>query len=96
MIPLQGVAVAVSILKCPPVEAGAAYSYGSDAGDQERGSAIKKFSGHFSCHQLFPGIPVVSVATAVVDSSGFDPLIALLSSLFFPEQPQRPPLLIRV
>lgn len=94
VIPLQGIAAAASILECLPLEL---QSFGSsNAGDREHGSALKEFSGHFYCHQLFPGILVVSAGTAAVDSSYPEPSIPLPPNLFFPEQPQRPPLSARV
>jgi len=94
VIPLQGVAAAsLSVLQCPPVDAGAAFSDKSDEGAaQERdGGTVNHSSEHFFCHQLSSGIPVIPARGVTPDFPVFVSSIALLPSLFFPEQPQRPP-----
>ncbi len=94
VIPLQGAAAAsLSVLQCPPVEAGAAYfSYSDDDSAQESdGDAVKHSPDHFFCHQLSSGIPIIPAETTMADLPVFVPSISRLSSLFLPEQPQRPP-----
>jgi hypothetical protein len=94
MIPLQGLATAsLSVVQCPPAAAGAAHSTSSDdgAGQERDGDAVKNLFSHFFCHQLFSGIPVIPPVAATPDLPVFEPSISHLSSLFFPEQPQRPP-----
>ncbi|MBI4194216.1 MAG: hypothetical protein HY526_03960 [Betaproteobacteria bacterium] len=95
VIPLQGVAAfSVSAMECPPAVAGAAHpSNGDDGTDQKSdGDAVKTFFEHFFCHQLSSVIPGIPATGAPPDLPVFEPSISLLSSLFFPEQPQRPPL----
>lgn len=94
VIPLQGAAAAsLSVLQCPPVEAGAAYSsYSNDDPAQERdGDAVKHSPDHFFCHQLSSGIPIIPAMTRTIDLPVLLSSISPLSSLFLPEQPQRPP-----
>ena len=94
MIPLQGLAAAsLSVMQCPPAVAGAAHASNSDdgAGQERDGDAVTTFFEHFFCHQLSSAIPVVPPVAATPDLPGFEPSISLPSSLFFPEQPQRPP-----
>ena len=94
VIPLQGAATAsLSVLQCPPADAGVAYSlYGDDGAAQERdGGAAKHSPDHFFCHQLSLGIPIIPAMTTTVNMPVFIFSISLLSSLFLPEQPQRPP-----
>ena len=86
VIPLQGVATSsLAILQCPPVEAGTAYS--PDSNDD---SGIKPHD-HIFCHQPVSGMPVIQAAGMTPDLPVFESSISLLSSLFLPEQPQRPP-----
>ena len=85
VMPLQGVAASLSALFCPPAVAAATDSPDGDDG------AVNNVSEHFFCHQLHSAIPVVPAPAAIPDLPVFEPSISLLSSLFFPEQPQRPP-----
>jgi hypothetical protein len=86
VIPLQGVATSsLAILQCPPVEAGMTYSSDSD---DDSGN---KSHDHVFCHQPVSGMPVIRVAGMTPDLPVFESSISLLSSLFLPEQPQRPP-----
>ena len=86
VIPLQGVATSsLAILQCPPVDAGVAYS--SDSNDD----FDNKPHDHVFCHQPVSGMPVIRAAGITPDLPVFESSISRLSSLFFPEQPQRPP-----
>ena len=95
LIPLQGIAASTqSILQCPPVEAGVTYSPDRDDGaaqerDDESGKNI--VHGHSFCHQPLSGIPVIPAAATTPDFPVLESSVSLLPSLFFPEQPQRPP-----
>ena len=93
VVSLQGVGTAHSVQQCPPAEAGAAHSSNSDdALAQERGNdTVNNFSEHLFCHQLSSAIPVMPATTATLKSPDFQPSIPVISSQFFPEQPQRPP-----
>ena len=93
VVSLQGVGTAHSVQQCPPAEAGAAHSSNSDDGlAQERGNdTVNNFSEHLFCHQLSSAIPVMPATTATLKSPDFQPSIPVISSQFFPEQPQRPP-----
>ena len=97
LIPLQGVAASLIVLQCPPAEAGAIHSpSGGDGAAQERdGEGSKNIHEHFFCHQPVLGIPVIPPVAATPDLALFEPSIALPSSLFSPEQPQRPPFTAR-
>jgi len=93
VMPLQSVAASLSVLQCPAAEAGATRSSNTDdgAGQERDGDGVKTFFEHFFCHQLSSGIPVSPAAAAAPDIPVFDSSIFILPSLFFPEQPQRPP-----
>jgi len=93
VVSLQGVGTAHSVQQCPPAEAGAAHSSNSDDGlAQERGNdTVNNFSEHLFCHQLSSAIPVMPATTATLKSPDFQPSNPIVSSQFFPEQPQRPP-----
>jgi len=97
LIPLQGVAASLIVLRCPPAEAGAIHSpSGGDGAAQERdGEGSKNIHEHFFCHQPLSGMAVIAAAAAIPDSPVFESSISLLPSLFFPEQPQRPPFAVR-
>jgi hypothetical protein len=90
---LQGVGGALAAVQCPAAEAGAAHS--SNSGDglaQERGDdTVDNFSEHLFCHQLSSAMPVMPAAIATLKSPEFRPSVPIVSSQFFPEQPQRPP-----
>ncbi len=97
LIPLQGVAASLSVLQCPPAEAGAIHSAsGGDGAAQERDDeGSKNIHEHFFCYQPLSGMPVIAAAAAIPDSPVFESSISLPSSLFSPEQPQRPPFTVR-
>ncbi|OGA43952.1 MAG: hypothetical protein A3G25_08440 [Betaproteobacteria bacterium RIFCSPLOWO2_12_FULL_63_13] len=99
MIPLQGLAAAsLSVMQCPLAAAGAAQSSNSDdgAGQERDGDGVKTFFEHFFCHQLSSAIPVVPPVAATPHLPVFEPSLSLPASLFFPEQPQRPPFAVSV
>ena len=94
LVPLQGVAAAaLSVMQCPPAVAGTPHSSNNDDGtaQEDNDDTVKNFSEHLFCHQVFSGIPVIPAAGVTPDLPVFVSSISLLSSLFFPEQPQRPP-----
>lgn len=94
VIPLQSIAAAsLSVLQCPPVEAGAADSSYSDGDTAQEGdgNTVKHSPDHFSCHQPSSGIPIIPAQATTVELPVFVATISFLSSLFLPEQPQRPP-----
>jgi hypothetical protein len=94
LIPLQGAATPMlSVLQCSPAAAGAAYSPNSDdEAAQKQGDVDgKAIHDPFFCHQSVSGIPVIPRLSAMSDLPVFVPSVSLLSSLFVPEQPQRPP-----
>ena len=94
LIPLQAVATSLqSILQCPPAVAAAVDSPVSGGGTahERSGDGDKVFHEHSFCHQPFPGIPVTPTPAAMPDSPAFEFSVFPLSSLFSPEQPQRPP-----
>jgi len=84
------VASSLSVLQCPPAVADSFNS--SDGVTQERDDdTVEHFLEHFFCHQLSLGIPASPAAAAASDFPVFETSISILPSLFFPEQPQRPP-----
>jgi hypothetical protein len=94
VIPLQGAAAAsLSVLQCSPATADAVNSPDSDDGAAREPGDIGDNAIHdpFFCHQSVSGIPVILRANAVPDLPVFVPSVSLLSTLFIPEQPHRPP-----
>ncbi|MBX9812177.1 MAG: hypothetical protein K2Y16_11295 [Burkholderiales bacterium] len=103
VMPLQGVAASLSHLLCSPPSAaeqmvsGHHHDVGGDNvtphdhDDSSSNDSSKSHAGHLSCHQVSSAIPSVTVAVFVSNLSVFEPAVFILSSLFFPERPQRPP-----
>jgi len=101
VMPLQGFAASLSHLLCSSSSAAEQMlsSHHHDAGDDsialhdhDDGNNGKSHAGHLSCHQLSSAIPSISTALSVGDPPVFEPAVFVFPSLFFPEQPQRPPL----
>ena len=94
VIPLQGIsASSLASLQCPPSEAGAEYSAdGAPNFGQERddGTAGKPHD-HLVCHQTVSAPPVTTTAGLIPELPILASFSLVLSSLFLPEQPQRPP-----
>lgn len=94
VIPLQGAAAAaLSVLQCSPAAAGAVYSPNSDDGAAQEPGDFGDNPSHdpFFCHQSVSAIPVTLRSHAALDLPVFVPSVSLLSSLFLPDQPHRPP-----
>lgn len=103
VMPLQGFAASLSHLLCSSSSAAEQTLSGHhhDAGDDSiaphdrddgGNDSGKSHAGHLSCHQLSSALPSVAVTVCASNLSVFVPTIFVLPSLFFPEQPQRPPL----
>ncbi len=93
-IPLQGAAAAsLSVLQCSPAAAGVAYAPNSDDGaaQGEGDSDGKAIHDPFFCHPSVSAIPVIPKTSPAPEVPVFVPSVSLLSSLFVPEQPHRPP-----
>jgi len=101
VMPLQGVAAAVSLLQCK-AEGGERAAHVIQAhGGHDQGVAhdnppvddggAKTHTGHFCCHQV-SGLPLVVLSAALPELPGWALSPARLRELFFPEQPKRPPL----
>ncbi|MBI3041777.1 MAG: hypothetical protein HYY78_03020 [Betaproteobacteria bacterium] len=92
LVPLQGISASfLSVQQCPTAVTNAAESPDIiNGGDTERGDD-SAFHEHSFCHQSPSGIPAVSGEAAMKDSPVFEFSASRLSSLFSPEQPQRPP-----
>lgn len=93
-LPLNGIA---ATLAAPPCHAehqanAVAHHDGSGTLQQHDSNASNAFSGHFYCQNIVSGMPVAAPSTVIPDYPSFQGSIFVLSSLFVPEQPQRPPL----
>lgn len=101
VMPLQGIAAAVSVLQCQAgggkrathvIQAHQAHDHGVAHDSQPvDDSGAKTHTGHFCCHQV-SGLPLVILSPALPDFPVWALSPALLHDLFFPEQPKRPPL----
>ena len=99
VMPLQGLASAVSALQCPAKsgERSAVFEVqGSPASVQDYGQPVDDIgtnthTGHFCCHQVSV-LPLVMQSGAVPGFPVWAAAPALLYDPFFPEQPKRPPL----
>lgn len=104
VMPLQGFAASLSHLLCSSSSAiektVSSHHHGGDSNEgtphehNDSGSSNDNNShaGHLSCHQLSSALPSVAVTVSASNLPVFVPTISVLPSLFFPEQPQRPPL----
>jgi len=103
VVPLQGAAAPLAHLMCSSpsgVEnASAEHQHGggdnhvaSHHHDDSAGSTDDSHAGHSSCHQASPAITSFPAAVFASDLPVFESAIIFFPSLFFPEQPQRPPL----
>ncbi len=102
VMPLQGFAASLSHLLCSSSSAIektiSSHHHGGDSNDvtshehNDSGSSNDSHAGHLSCHQLSSALQGVAVTVCAGNLSVFVPTIFVLPSLFFPEQPQRPPL----
>jgi len=104
VMPLQGFAASLSHLLCSSSSAnekpGSSHHHGGDSNevtlhehnDSGNSNDSNSHAGHLSCHQLSSALPSVAVTVCAGNLSVFVPTIFVLPSLFFPEQPQRPPL----
>lgn len=97
LLPLQGLTAALSALQCATADAGAVYdSDTSYAAAEEHGSdTVDGFVERAFCGQSFSALPVGLNTTGPADLPVFEPTLSLLVTLFFPEQPHRPPLFSR-
>jgi hypothetical protein len=98
VLPLQGIAAAMSALLCHgdaqahATHEGSSHDHGSSQGKHHDEGAAGESSYHLCCHYTVSVPSVIVVATAPPDFPvrAFDP--DSLHDLFVPEQPQRPPL----
>ncbi|MBI4205164.1 MAG: hypothetical protein HY527_09070 [Betaproteobacteria bacterium] len=101
VIPLQGVAAAVSALQCQAksgertahvVQAQEIHAASvQDDGHPVDDTGTNTHTGHFCCHQVSV-LPLVMPSGALPDFPVWAPSPTLLYDPFFPEQPKRPPL----
>lgn len=99
VIPLQGLAAAVSALQCQAKsgERTAVFqAQESPASVQNHSQPVddtgtNTHTGHFCCHQVSV-LPLVMPSGALPDFPVWAPSPTLLYDPFFPEQPKRPPL----
>ena len=105
LVPLQGLASVVHGLLCAPgIEHAAASSAhdpdahhhaGSDQGaphdHSDFGGGSPDHASHQCCHHFSSAAAPAAPGTGAADHPVFQSSISLLETLFFPEQPQRPP-----
>ena len=106
LLPLQALAGSLSVLTCYTGSAqhGATNDADRDHGPshdndmhdrdtphQHDGDASVDHSGHLNCHHVVSGMPVVAAVSVPGEIPAFEPTLSLLSTLFVPERPQRPP-----
>ena len=104
VMPIQGIAASVSHLLCAsssaaePMDMGSGHHHDGSVAAQEHdleGSSSNNgndtHAGHLSCHQVSSAIPSITVLTFVGDLPVYHPPSFTSPSMFFPEQPQRPP-----
>lgn len=99
VIPLQGVAAAVSALQCQPQggeRTAVVQGQETPASVQDQSQPVDDngtitHTGHFSCHQV-SGLLSVMPYEALSDFPTWASSPATLHDPFFPEQPKRPPL----
>lgn len=104
VMPLQGFAASLSHLLCSSSSAiektDSSHHHDGDGSEvtphehNDSGSSNdgNSHAGHLSCHQLSSALPSVAVTICANNPPVFIPMTFVLPSLFFPEQPQRPPL----
>jgi len=98
VLPLQGVAAALSHMLCPPAASSQhldpSHGHAVDgAGHSEDGTdSDTDYGGHLACHLSLSGIPSLSVVVAPRNPPAFETPDALSRAPLFPEQPQRVPL----
>lgn len=102
LIPLQGFAATLSTLSCFGDDAQAStvhqHSHDDSASSHEgtprqhdSDTGKEHGGGHTGCHHFSSGLPTVVAVAAPPMLPTFESTIYLLSTLFVPEQPQRPP-----
>lgn len=96
VIPLQGLAATLSTLSCFSAEERAttpshAYIHHDGPSHQHEGDGSKDNSGHPCCNHFFSAVPAVAATAAPSELSAFESALSLLTTLFVPERPQRPP-----
>lgn len=102
VMPLQGFAASLSYVLCSSSSAiektGSGHHHGGDGSDvtphehNDSGSSSNNSNSHAEHLQLSFALPSVAVTVRAGNLPVFTPTIFVLPSLFFPEQPQRPPL----
>lgn len=98
LLPLQGLAATWSELQCASVGAGADRDPGASytPAQEQHGGAANAITEHAPCGLLFSALPATPTAAARADLPVFESTLSLLATLFFPEQPHRPPLFFRM
>lgn len=99
VMPLQGVAAALSHVLCSSAAEQTLSGHYHDAGDNSIAphdhnddNSGNNHASHLSCHHASPAMSSVTATIFASDPPVFEPAIFFFPSLFFPEQPQRPPL----
>lgn len=94
LLPLQGVAATLAAMRCLPFDARMVQQSDGDdtAGQENDRDTANVLADRLFCGQLSSAPPVASSATAPADLPAFESALSLLATLFFPEQPHRPPL----
>jgi len=96
VLPLQGIAATLSALACFLAEkhqAAESHIHSDQGGSfhEHDGDPGENQSGHLGCHHFFSAMPTVVTMTTPSEVPAFESTLSLLFTLFFPEQPQRPP-----
>jgi hypothetical protein len=95
-LPLQGVAATFATLSCLTSDEhqtvqSHVHGHQDGAPHHHDGDVAGDHSPHHCCHFFTSSLPATEFASASPDLPVFESSISLLSTLFIPEQPQRPP-----
>jgi hypothetical protein len=97
LLPLQGLAAALSVFACIAAadsqqSAGlSVHTYDNWSGDGHHDEINNDRSGHTSCHHAFTGLPAIVTVNLPSELPAFESSLTLLFTLHVPERPQRPP-----
>ncbi len=104
VMPIQGIAASVSHFICEspanaepstmtsnPHHGNSATAQAYDHQDSANSDGNNDYAGHLSCHQVYSGMPSITVLTFANDLHVYLPSSFTSPNLFIPEQPQRPP-----
>jgi hypothetical protein len=103
-LPLQGLAALMPSVRCadsPPAHAvdsqqgqhhAAPQMHDHPAEHQQQDNdQPDQPNGHSCCHQVFSGVPSAAIPGMPASPSTVTPRVSLLTTLYIPELPQRPP-----